>query len=107
MGKGVIVVFSNPTSPEQEAEYNEWYSGIHIDELSQPAGCKVVRRFKVSDNQVPGAEAPAHKYIAIYELDDMDKDFAEMAAIKTTPSDTIDLTTSKIVLFDEIYELRK
>jgi hypothetical protein len=107
MGKGVIVVFSNPTSAEKEDEYNEWYSGIHIDELSQPAGCKLVRRFKLADAQVPGAEPPPHKYIAIYELDEMEKDFPAMAEIKTTPSDAIDVANSKIVLYDEIYEFRK
>ncbi len=107
MGKGIIVVFSNPSSAEKEAEYNEWYSGIHMDEMSQPAGCKLVRRFKLSDNQVPGFVPPEHKYVAIYELDSVDTDFPEMAEIKTTPSDSIDVANSKIVIFDEIYESRK
>ena len=104
MGKGVIVVWSNPDAPENEAAYNEWYNGIHINELTSGQQCKRVTRYKVSgDTQLPGATAPLHQYLAVYEFDDLEAGFAEMASIQTTPG-PINLTNNRINLFEQIHE---
>ena len=104
MGKGVIAVWSNPISADKDAEYNEWYNGIHINELTSGKGCRRVTRYKVSDStQMPGAAAALHKYLAVYEFDDLEAGFAEMAAIETTPG-PIDLTNNRITLFEQIHD---
>ena len=107
MGKGVIAVWSNPISDDKEAEYNAWYNGIHISELTAGNQCRRVTRYKVSDTtQMPGAPAPAHKYLAIYEFDDLDAGFAEMAAIETTPG-PINLDNNRITLFEQVHDHAK
>lgn len=106
MAKGVIMVFSNPASPEVEDEYNQWYNGIHYDELTAPDGVRAARRFRVSETQVPGNDAPVYQYLSIYELDDIERDFPAMRGIKTTPSDAIHADRRQVI-FEEIHNFRK
>lgn len=106
MAKGVIMVFSNPASPDKEDEYNDWYSGIHFDELTAPEGVRAARRFRVSQTQVPGNAEPHYQYLSIYELDDISRDFPDMRNVKTTPSDAIHVDRRQII-FEEIHSFRK
>lgn len=106
MAKGVIMVFSNPASPEVEDEYNEWYGGIHYDELTAPEGVRAARRYRVSQTQVPGNDEPKYQYLSIYELDDVERDFVAMRNIKTTPTNAIH-PDRRQVIFEEIYSFRK
>lgn len=106
MAKGVIMVFSNPASPDVEDEYNEWYRGIHFDELTAPEGVRSARRFRVSQTQVPGNDEPKYQYLSIYELDDVEREFHAMRGIKTTPSDTIAVDRRQVI-FEEIYAFHK
>lgn len=72
MGKGVMLVWSNPESADKEAEYNRWYNDIHIPEMTESGHCKRVTRYKVSaDTQMPGAAASPYSYLAVYEFDDL------------------------------------
>ena len=48
MGKGVIAVWSNPISDDKEAEYNEWYSGIHISELTSGESAQMIYNLMVA-----------------------------------------------------------
>jgi hypothetical protein len=106
MGKGVILVWSNPESPEKEAEYNTWYNGIHIDELCAGTGCHRVTRHKVSDStQMPGAGKSPYKYLAIYEFEDLAAGFAKIAAVQITPG-PIDPDT-RITVFDGVFDFAR
>lgn len=106
MTKGIIMVFSGPVSPDKEAEYNEWYSGLHIEELSAPEGVRVVTRYKLSDTQIPGNEMPDYKYLSIYEIDDVGRDFPAMRDIKTTPSDAIH-PVRKQLIYEQVSKFEK
>ena len=64
MPKGIMFVPSGPSSPDREAEYNEWYSKVHIPEVLQIDGITGARRYKRL-KAAPG-EAP---YVAIYDLE--------------------------------------
>jgi hypothetical protein len=68
MAKYTFVVLSNPTTPGQEAEYNEWYNKIHIPDVLNVPGFVAAQRFKVADAQLAD-RAPAHRYLALYEID--------------------------------------
>jgi hypothetical protein len=68
MAKYTFVVLSNPTTPGQEAEYNEWYNKIHIPDVLNVPGFVAAQRFKVADAQL-GDGSPAHRYLALYEID--------------------------------------
>ncbi len=51
MAKYTFVVLSNPTTPAQEAEYNEWYNKIHIADVLNVPGFVAAQRFKLAEAQ--------------------------------------------------------
>jgi hypothetical protein len=66
--KAILVVHTEPASPEQEAAYNEWYDGIHVPDIVALPGFVGATRYKVSATQMgPAADGP--RYVAIYEID--------------------------------------
>jgi hypothetical protein len=68
---GILVVQSQPSTPEREEEYNEWYS-THSIETIHHDGFLSVRRFR----KVPGSrrlnDVAYRQYIAIYEINAVD-----------------------------------
>lgn len=66
MTNPALMVFTSPEDG-QEAEYNEWYTNTHLAEVLEIPGIVAAQRWKVADQ--PG-ELPAHRYLAIYELDE-------------------------------------
>ena len=48
MKPGLVFVYSNAISDEKEAEYNEWYNGIHAEECCVP-GVRRLKRYKLAD----------------------------------------------------------
>ena len=72
MGRHVFMVMTNPVEGRED-EYNEWYSGIHLQEVVAIAGFISAQRFKLSDAQLAGdseyryrghLRAPAAKDVA-------------------------------------------
>lgn len=68
MAKYTFVVMSNPTTPGQEAEYNEWYNKIHIPDVLNVPGFVAAQRFKLAEAQF-GDGPRAHRYLALYEIE--------------------------------------
>jgi hypothetical protein len=68
MAKQVLIVFSNPTEG-QEAEYNDWYTNRHLDEVLDIPGFVAARRYKLNDYQLEGFVPSQHGYMALYEID--------------------------------------
>jgi uncharacterized membrane protein len=68
MAKYTFVVLSNPTTPGQEAEYNEWYNKIHIPDVLNVPGFVAAQRFTLADAQL-GDSPRAHRYLALYEIE--------------------------------------
>ena len=65
----VMIVISRPTSPEEEASFNKWYSDVHLPEIVALPGVASAARYKLANLALPSeAPAPTHQYIAIYEL---------------------------------------
>jgi hypothetical protein len=61
MAKGIFIVESRPSSPDREAEYNDWYDQIHLPEVVALPGFVSGRRLAPVDGDGP--------YVALYELD--------------------------------------
>jgi hypothetical protein len=112
MARGILLVLSGPTSPEVDAEYNEWYDNVHIPEILALAGFVSARRFRVPEAQLAsrgGAEgvraAFPHRYVATYEVEapDLAKPVEALAAARPSlrMSDTIDTGTLIAVLLEE------
>jgi hypothetical protein len=79
MAKYTFVVMSNPTTPGQEAEYNDWYNKIHIPDVLNVPGFVAAQRFKLAETQFADGK-PAHRYLALYEIetDDIASSFKEL-----------------------------
>ncbi len=65
IGKALLVVFMEPMA-ETEEEFNDWYNCHHAPERVSVPGILNARRFELCDGE------GAHKYLAIYELEDED-----------------------------------
>ena len=53
MSKAVYVVYSRPSAPEREADFNDWYDHTHLGEVCAVPGVTGARRFRLQ------ATAPA------------------------------------------------
>jgi hypothetical protein len=74
MPKASLFVYSRPSAPDREDEYNKWYDNTHIPEMCQIPGVVSGRRYKTSAVQMAGVgpDPSTHEYVAIYELDSDD-----------------------------------
>jgi hypothetical protein len=73
MPRGILLVFSDPTSAANEMEYNRWYDKTHLGEVVRVPGIVGASRFR---RLMPGgANEPKEQHLAIYELeaDDLGK----------------------------------
>jgi hypothetical protein len=110
MAKGILVVESNPTTPEQEAEYNDWYSNTHLGEVCAIPGIVSARRYKVHGDGGPLADPSRRQYLAIYELeaDDLGQTFDELGKRAADGgiqmSDALQMTPPPVVTVLELME---
>ncbi len=109
MAKYTFVVLSNPTTPGQEAEYNEWYNRIHIPDVLNVPGFVAAQRFKLADTQFADGK-PAHRYLALYEIetDDIKGSLKELqkriGTADMVMSDGIDMKGISAGLFTPVAE---
>ena len=103
MPKGVLVVEAAPSSPDRDAEFNDFYNNTHIAEILRVPEFKSARRFRRIDK----GEYP---YVAIYEVEGDDLNEVLPAAAEygrrhgVTESDAVD-KNMHAVLYEWIYEL--
>ncbi|BBY38028.1 hypothetical protein MMAN_21620 [Mycobacterium mantenii] len=73
-GKGIFLVVSRPTSPEDDVEFNRWYNEHHVPDSLLLPGFVRARRFRLAKEQLlpERATAPGFEYVTIYEIDDVD-----------------------------------
>jgi len=62
MPKAVYLVTSQASAPERDAEFNDWYTNVHLPDVCAVDGVMGASRY-----QLLGSESP--KYLAIYEID--------------------------------------
>lgn len=67
MGSYRFVVLTNPTTPAQEDEFNNWYSNQHLGDVTSIPGIVSGQRFKL--NSTVSGPKSAHNYLAIYEIE--------------------------------------
>jgi len=73
MAKALMVVGSNPTGPDTEAAYNEWYTEQHLDDVLAVAGFTAARRYSHSEvRPMAGTEPSPYGYLAVYEVESDD-----------------------------------
>jgi hypothetical protein len=72
MASHIFFALSNPI-PGREDEYNEWYTNVHVRDVSALPGFVSGQRFKLHANKT--GEMPG-QYLAIYELETDDPEAA-------------------------------
>jgi hypothetical protein len=67
------LVFANPI-PGKEAEFNEWYSNVHMGDLVQLPGWTGAQRFRLITSVLPPPSAAGYKhgYLMIWDLEASD-----------------------------------
>jgi hypothetical protein len=78
MPKGILYVESRPASPEQAADYHQWYNETHLPEMLSVDGFVSARRFEPVEGDGP--------FIAIYEFDTDDLDATRARLADATKS---------------------
>ena len=68
MPKAKMLVWSDPSDPSREDEYNKWYDATHLPDVLKLSPFTSATRFKVSEAQFGPIETPA-SYLAIYDVD--------------------------------------
>lgn len=104
MAKSVFVVLTNPVAGK-EAQFNDWYTNVHIREIVEIPGFVSAQRFKLADAQ-SGPTGP-HGYLAIYEVEG--DPAAALAALKAARpdlqmSDALDRSAVSAQMFTAISE---
>ena len=62
-----LIALTNPVDG-QEAEFNDWYTNVHLADVLKLPGVKAAQRLKLSDTQHrPGPFE--WTYMAVYEID--------------------------------------
>lgn len=70
MTRPILVAMTNSVSPERDEEFNQWYNGIHADNLLSLPTMRSLVRYRAVQQLTPAGQQPFHKYLAIYDLDD-------------------------------------
>jgi hypothetical protein len=82
MPKALMLAFTKPVSAAVEDEYNRWYTGKHLPDLTKVPGLISATRYKL-DNTVeamPGVSGDPRGYLALYEIEgDSHEDLANFA----------------------------
>lgn len=77
----LYIVFGNPTSPDQDAEFNEWYNTTHIPDVLAVPGVVSAQRFKRTLLDREAGQPVDYGYVAIYEIEGDPNEFmAKMGA---------------------------
>jgi hypothetical protein len=104
MAKAIFLAWSDPVDDAHDSEFNAWYDGTHMPQVRAaiPA-ITAAHRYRMSGLPAVGAP-PAHRYLAIYELDTDDVAAAALAlrdagvAGRLDPTTTMDTTANPPVL---------
>ena len=108
MPKALMVVASNPASPEQEDEYNRWYVEEHFGDVLAVAGFTKARRYALSPARPMAETEPSpYGYLAIYEVeaDDLAKAGAGVQAALDSGAIGISETFGLESFMVDLYEL--
>ncbi len=107
MAKGIMIALTNTTTAQRDEEFNTWYNETHAREVTSLPGVASITRYRAHHQIQPPGEEPAYRYLAIYELDDVDLALRSLAegADKFDMSDALDFNRSLGIAFTKIFPL--
>jgi hypothetical protein len=75
--KGILLVQSRPSSADDADAYHRWYDDTHLPEILGVDGFVSARRLAALDGE---------SFLVVYEIDDIDRAKAAMAAARSSGS---------------------
>ena len=100
--KHIVVVLTEPTEG-REAEYNDYYEKLHLDEVLATTLMTSAQRYKLADQQGLACPLP---YLALYEVeaDDAKEVLVNLNASREqrVQSDALNRRTAGVWVFSEI-----
>jgi hypothetical protein len=82
MAKSLLLAWATPASPEAEAEFHSWYDQTHIPELRAAIpSITAAHRYQLRPlgPMTAQPDAPAGRFLCVYELDEADVETAAAA----------------------------
>jgi len=68
MAKSVLIVVTNCKDPAREADFNHWYTDIHLADMAKIPGFGAATRYELKGSL--GADSSGQgKYLALYEIE--------------------------------------
>jgi hypothetical protein len=98
-----VFVMSEPTAGH-DAEYNDWYTNVHIPDLVRMPGVTAAQRFKTQE-RMAGSKALA-TYLALYEFGDTKRALSEISSRGGTPLMRVDATLDRASVGGHVMALR-
>lgn len=108
MARYKLVVLTNPMSEEQDAEFNDWYDNIHLDDVVAVPGFISAQRFRLKNGL--GFEH-THRYLALYEVETDNPEaaceelFSRQGTERMMISEALDLPGALAGLFEPCSEV--
>ncbi|SKC11581.1 DUF4286 family protein [Sphingopyxis flava] len=108
MKKATLVVLTKPVEGRED-EYNEWYTGRHLDDVLQVPGFVAAQRFRMVGEPLEGATWP---YCALYQIEheDLGEAISGLVARRDTEvlpiSSALDQENMSVILYEPITELK-
>ena len=104
MTKAILISLTNPVSKERDAEFNDWFDNVHGVEVTKLDGFEHMTRYRAASQVVPPGE-PTHRYLAVYELSDVETAMKSLAEGREAfnMSDSVDLGGASGVFFEQIF----
>ena len=66
MDRHIFVVLTNPVEGG-DAEFNDWYTNVHLRDVLSVPGFVAAQRFRLADEQM--FEPGPYRYLALYEIE--------------------------------------
>lgn len=108
MKKATLVVLTKPVEGKED-EYNEWYTGRHLDDVLKIPGFVAAQRFKIVGEALEGQRWP---YCALYQVehDNLEEAIQGLVARRDTEvlpiSSALDQDDMNVMLFEPITEVK-
>lgn len=108
MANQIFITLSNPIAAQDDAAFNQWYDTVHSKEVLALDGIVGMTRYRAVAQFLPPAETPDYRYLAVYEVDDLDTAMRSMAEGQPnfTMTDTFDPAGASGVSFEQIFSAK-
>lgn len=88
-----LVVLTNAVEGRED-EFNEWYTGRHLDDVLALDGVRAAQRFEFTPSKL--SRNPSHGYLALYEVDPDRREEAEAALLEASGTDAMPISDAMV-----------